>query len=214
MYRSCRGHWLRGSCGCTGGGIWENYVPSAKFFCEPKSALKCWNLKFISNNYLKITRRKKMLYINPKCEREIDACDQRKDGFEHMCIWNICAVKMSSAFIHPPTKSSPMVEELLLWLDFRIGTEPCLSFNEVTVYTWSHINTSSTCFQPHFILYVIYVYVYVYVCIYGFPGCTSGKELLCQCRRGKRCRLDPWVRKIPWRVPWTEKPGGLWSTGS
>ena len=26
----------------------------------------------------------------------------------------------------------------------------------------------------------------------------SGKESTCQCRRPKRHRLDPWVRKIPW----------------
>ena len=32
----------------------------------------------------------------------------------------------------------------------------------------------------------------------GFPGGTSGKEPVCQCRRLKRCRFDPWVRKIPW----------------
>ena len=43
----------------------------------------------------------------------------------------------------------------------------------------------------------------------------------------KRCRLDPWVGKIPleweaathssilaWRIPWTEEPGGLQSVGS
>ena len=29
----------------------------------------------------------------------------------------------------------------------------------------------------------------------GFPG----KEPACQCRRHKRHRFDPWVRKIPWR---------------
>ena len=33
----------------------------------------------------------------------------------------------------------------------------------------------------------------------GFPGGARGKELTCQCRRCKRCGLDPWVRKIPWR---------------
>ena len=32
----------------------------------------------------------------------------------------------------------------------------------------------------------------------GFPGGASGKEPTCQCRRPKRCRFDPWVRKIPW----------------
>ena len=31
----------------------------------------------------------------------------------------------------------------------------------------------------------------------GFPGGSSGKESDCQCRRRKRCRFDPWVRKIP-----------------
>ena len=33
----------------------------------------------------------------------------------------------------------------------------------------------------------------------GFPGGASGKESPCQCRRPKRCRFNPWVRKIPWR---------------
>ena len=33
----------------------------------------------------------------------------------------------------------------------------------------------------------------------GFPGDTNGKEPACQSRRRKRCRINPWVRKIPWR---------------
>jgi len=54
----------------------------------------------------------------------------------------------------------------------------------------------------------------------GFPGGTSGKEPIC--RRGKRCRFDPWVGKIPlekgrathssilaWRIPGTEEPSRL-----
>ena len=28
------------------------------------------------------------------------------------------------------------------------------------------------------------------------------KESACQCRRHKRCRFDPWVKKIPWRREW------------
>ena len=32
----------------------------------------------------------------------------------------------------------------------------------------------------------------------GFPGGTSGKEPIWQCRRYKRRGYDPWVRKIPW----------------
>ena len=52
----------------------------------------------------------------------------------------------------------------------------------------------------------------------GLPRGASGKEPACQCRRHKRCRFDPWVKKIPWRrhdkslaweIPQTEEPGGL-----
>ena len=59
-----------------------------------------------------------------------------------------------------------------------------------------------------------------------FPGCTSGKEPACQCRRHERHKLDPWVRKIPWSRKWQLIPvflpgnpmdrgaGGLQSMGS
>ena len=40
----------------------------------------------------------------------------------------------------------------------------------------------------------------------GFPGGISGKEFACQCRRHRRHRLDPWVRKIPWRRAWQPIP--------
>ena len=55
----------------------------------------------------------------------------------------------------------------------------------------------------------------------GLTGSTSGKETACQCRKHKRRKFDPWVRKIPWRrawqptpilawrIPWTEEPSGL-----
>ena len=36
------------------------------------------------------------------------------------------------------------------------------------------------------------------VCIYmGFLSCASGRESACQSRRRKRCRFNPWVKKIP-----------------
>ena len=35
--------------------------------------------------------------------------------------------------------------------------------------------------------------------VWGFPGGASGKEPTCQCRRHKRHRFGPWVKKIPWR---------------
>ena len=33
--------------------------------------------------------------------------------------------------------------------------------------------------------------------VWDFLGGVSGKESTCQCRRCKRLRFDPWVRKIP-----------------
>ena len=60
-----------------------------------------------------------------------------------------------------------------------------------------------------------------------FPGVTSGKEPTYRCRRHKRHRFNPWVRKIfleegmathssilAWRIPWTEEPGRLQFMGS
>ena len=40
----------------------------------------------------------------------------------------------------------------------------------------------------------------------GFPLGASGKEPTCQCRRHKRHRFNPWVRKIPWRRAWQLTP--------
>ena len=34
----------------------------------------------------------------------------------------------------------------------------------------------------------------------------SGKEPACQCRRRKRHRFNPWVRKIHWRRAWQPTP--------
>ena len=42
--------------------------------------------------------------------------------------------------------------------------------------------------------------------MWGFPGGTSGKEPTCQCRRQKRHRFNPWVRKIRWRRAWQPTP--------
>ena len=42
--------------------------------------------------------------------------------------------------------------------------------------------------------------------ILSFPSGASGKEPVYQCRKHKRHRFDPWVRKIPWRGPWQPTP--------
>ena len=60
----------------------------------------------------------------------------------------------------------------------------------------------------------------------GFPGGASGKEPACQCRRhemqvrslGREGPLEEGMAThssiLAWSIPWTEKPGGLQSTGS
>ena len=45
-----------------------------------------------------------------------------------------------------------------------------------------------------------------YSVIWGFPGGSAGKEPICQCRRRKRCRFDPFVGKIPWKRKWQLTP--------
>ena len=41
----------------------------------------------------------------------------------------------------------------------------------------------------------------------GFPGdAVVNKEPPCQCRKHKRLRLDPWVRKVPWSRKWQPTP--------
>ena len=39
-----------------------------------------------------------------------------------------------------------------------------------------------------------------------FPGGVIEKEHVCQCWRSKRCWLDLWVGKIPWRRTWQPTP--------
>ena len=45
-----------------------------------------------------------------------------------------------------------------------------------------------------------------HIVVLGFPGGTSGTEPICQCRRHKRTKFAPWVRKIPWRREWQPTP--------
>ena len=42
--------------------------------------------------------------------------------------------------------------------------------------------------------------------IRAFPGGTSSKEPVCQCRRWERFWFHPWARKIPWRRKWQPTP--------
>ena len=41
---------------------------------------------------------------------------------------------------------------------------------------------------------------------FGPPRWLSGEESACHCKRFRKCRFDPWVRKIPWRRKWQPAP--------
>ena len=102
---------------------------------------------------------------------------------------------------------------LLALLGLQIANTPCrfvdsLSANSLYRYTKS--------------LNICMCYIYYS----GFPGGTSGKESICQCRRHKEAQVwslvweDPLEEGIAthssilaWRIPWTEEPGGLQSKG-
>ena len=42
--------------------------------------------------------------------------------------------------------------------------------------------------------------------ILGLPWWCSGKESTCQCRRPRRHRFDPWIRKTLWKRKWQPTP--------
>ena len=44
--------------------------------------------------------------------------------------------------------------------------------------------------------------LFVFYSQHWLPGWLSGEESICQCRNLKRCRFNPWVRKIPWKRKW------------
>ena len=60
----------------------------------------------------------------------------------------------------------------------------------------------------------------------GLPSCLQWLKACCQGRSRKRLEFDPWWGRsagkemathsniLAWRIPWTEKPGGLQSLGS
>ena len=67
------------------------------------------------------------------------------------------------------------------------------------------------CFHHSFSLYLVLLFK-------DFPSGSGHKESGCQCRRS---RFDPSLEKgmathssiLAWRIPWTEEPGRLQSTG-
>ena len=56
------------------------------------------------------------------------------------------------------------------------------------------------------LLFMVWLFQLIESLVLHFPGGSSGKESACQRRIHKRLRIDPWVRKIPWRREWQPTP--------
>ena len=63
-------------------------------------------------------------------------------------------------------------------------------------YSFLHFIAVETEAQIEFVAYLNYSSA-------KFPQWLNGKEAACQCRR---CRFDPWVRRMPWRRKWQLAP--------
>ena len=111
--------------------------------------------------------------------------------------------------------------------------ETCINTCQKSTYTRvihssKHTYTYITTYQYiHLYVHVgrpiscIYRSIYQYVCIYiqhiyrytyaymDFQGGASGKEPARQCKRSKRCGINPWAGKIPWRWKWQPTPAFL-----
>ena len=46
----------------------------------------------------------------------------------------------------------------------------------------------------------MYTYIHIHIYIHRLPRWHTGKESTCRCRRCKKHKFDPWVRKIPWSM--------------
>ena len=66
-----------------------------------------------------------------------------------------------------------------------------------------------TLFFRFHICNVIYLLFSLSMIVYGLPRWRSSKESVCQFRRPKRCRFNPWVGKIPWSRKWQPTPAFL-----
>jgi len=112
---------------------------------------------------------------------------------------NILASKTENSTSNADIRHS-LTRDLVIFLFNYLG--PCLiaAFNSKGYMPLVHIRDRERVFfykSPEFCSHKF---------VLGFPGGTSGKEPICQCRRHKRCGFDPWGGKIPWRRAWKPTP--------
>ena len=99
------------------------------------------------------------------------------------------------------------VQVYIYYLIFLLFLMSELLFYPMSVFTWTPpVSDLSSCSQKLSSAFWIIFFGYLFIWSYAW---LSGKESTCQCRNHRRPRLDPWVRKIPWRRKWPPTPGFL-----
>ena len=137
----------------------------------------------------------------------------------------------------PPCATSPSLNETNIKLPFQENAwcSSISSNRKVTTESWVYLSTchpekwQSSYHGDIFSNQGLHIQRILLATPRGFPGGTSGKAPACQCRRRNRLRTqfqsldreDPLEEDMAthfsilvWRIPWTEEPGGLQSTGS
>ena len=77
-------------------------------------------------------------------------------------------------------KNPPAMQDTLVWFLGGLGRSAGEEIGYPLQYSWASLVAQVACFQ----------------------GDTIGKKSACQYRRGKWCRFDPSVSKIPWTRKW------------
>ena len=90
--------------------------------------------------------------------------------------------------------------------------QACCSYtlNVQLLTGWRQKNTEKHT-QTNSVVYAVYMWpwtpnISLINTLLGFPDGSSDKEPTYQWRRPKRCKCNPWVRKIPWRRAWQPTP--------
>ena len=120
----------------------------------------------------------------------------------------LCSLCMISCLAH--NKLSWNARELIIpfsafpfpldqWMNEWVNNELILLYCQLDfLVPWSH---GTTCLQS-----LNFYILCSGILRKGFPGGASGKEPICQHRRHKRCKSDPWFRKVPLRRAWQPTP--------
>ena len=76
-------------------------------------------------------------------------------------------------------------------------------FPHFSLFNTGWESCTSCCFS---MLLIEKIFEKLQLATWDFPDGASGKEPTCQCRRHKKLRFNPWVRRIPWRRAWQSTP--------